>query len=86
MSPSVECSSCGRQQTRSGRRARCEECGAYLPEPPVYAFSRTTETWYLVDDYESAGDGRIVAKSKQAVDREDVPQEWLDAVDEGGET
>ena len=75
----VECSSCGRQQTRSGRRARCDGCGAFLPETPVYAYSRLTDSWYLVDDYERAGDdGRIVAKSKQPVDRENVPQEWID--------
>lgn len=49
-----------------------------------YGYSLLTDTWYLVTDYDDLGDGKIRAKSKEAVDREDVPQEWLGAIEEVG--
>jgi len=47
-----------------------------------YGYSRMTGTWYLLHDWEDKGDGKVVAKGKTEVDREDVPQKWLDATDE----
>ena len=56
------------------------------PKPDRYAYSRMTDTWYLVHDYEDHGDGKLVANSKTEVDRSDVPQEVLDATEERGDT
>lgn len=47
-----------------------------------YAYSRLTDTWYIVHDWKDLGDGKIQAKSKEQVDREDVPKEWIEATDE----
>ncbi len=47
-----------------------------------YGYSRMTDTWYRVTEWDDLGDGKIRAKSKEPVDREDVPQEWLEATDE----
>lgn len=47
----------------------------------VYARSPMTDTWYRVTDYEEAGPGgKIVAKSKEEVEREEVPEEWQKAI------
>jgi hypothetical protein len=48
-----------------------------------YAYSRMTDTWYIVHEWEDVGDGKIRAKSKEPVDRENVPQEWIEATNEG---
>ena len=55
-------------------------------KPDRYAYSRMTDTWYLVHDYEDHGDGKLVANSKTEVDRSEVPQEVLDATEERGDT
>jgi hypothetical protein len=47
-----------------------------------YAYSQLTDTWYIVHDWEALGDGKIEAKSKEKVARENVPQEWIEATDE----
>lgn len=47
-----------------------------------YGFSKVTGTWYLLHDWEDKGDGKVVAKGKTEVDREEVPQEFLAATDE----
>lgn len=47
-----------------------------------YAYSQLTDQWYIVHEYEDLGDGRIVAKSKDPVDRDEVPQHWIDGVNE----
>lgn len=47
-----------------------------------YAYSQLTDTWYIVHDWEDLGDGKLRAKSKEEVDRSDVPQEWIEATDE----
>jgi len=49
-----------------------------------YAYSQLTDTWYRVDDWEVHNEekGQIVAKSKTEVKREDVPQHWIDGVEE----
>lgn len=47
-----------------------------------YGYSRMTDTWYRVTEWEDLGDGKIKAKSKKRVPREDVPQEWIEATDE----
>jgi len=47
-----------------------------------YCYSRLTDSWYRVTDWEDLGDGQIRAKSKDEVDREEVPQKWIEATDE----
>jgi len=47
-----------------------------------YGYSKLTDTWYLLHDWEDLGDGKLRAKSKEEVPREEVPQEWLEATDE----
>lgn len=44
-----------------------------------YGYSQMTDTWYRVTDWEYAGDGKIVAKSKTKVPKEEVPADWLTA-------
>jgi len=47
-----------------------------------YGFSRMTGTWYRITEWEERDGEHIVARQKEEVVREDVPQEWLDATDE----
>lgn len=47
-----------------------------------YGYSQLTDTWYRVTDWEDLGDGKIRAKSKEEVDRKEVPQEAIQAIDE----
>ncbi|ELY68886.1 hypothetical protein [Natrinema versiforme] len=47
-----------------------------------YAYSRLTDTWYRVFDYDHVEGDKIIANSKEEVAREDVPQEWLERIDE----
>ena len=47
-----------------------------------YAYSQLTDTWYRVADWDDLGDGKIQAKSKEEVAREEVPQEWIEATEE----
>jgi hypothetical protein len=47
-----------------------------------YGYSRLTDTWYRVTEWEDLGGGKIKAKSKKEVPREDVPQEWIEATKE----
>jgi len=49
-----------------------------------YAYSRLTDTWYEVDEWEwhDKENDQLIAKSKTEVDRENVPQKWIDAVEE----
>lgn len=47
-----------------------------------YGYSQLTDTWYRVTDWDDLGDGKIRAKSKEEVDREDVPREWIEATEE----
>ena len=47
-----------------------------------YGYSILTDTWYRVTEWDDIGDGRIQAKSKEEVPREDVPKEWLEATEE----
>jgi len=51
-----------------------------------YGYSRLTDTWYRVTDWEDLGGGKIKAKSKKEVSREDVPQEWIEATKERSDT
>lgn len=85
MKPSVVCRRCGTQQPGTDGPSRCVECGAFLPKPTLYGYSPFTDTWYSFSEYEEAGDGVRVTGQKTEVDRDDVPQEWLDATDERGE-
>lgn len=50
-----------------------------------YGYSIMTDTWYRVSEWERIDDESIRAKSKEPVEREDVPEKWLDAVTERGE-
>lgn len=47
-----------------------------------YAYSKLSDTWYRVHDWEHVEGNRIIANSKEEVAREEVPQEWLDATEE----
>lgn len=40
-----------------------------------YAYSQSTDTWYLVTEYAIVGDGQLKARSKVEVDRSDVPED-----------
>lgn len=58
-----------------------EETNADNDSTDRYGYSQLTDTWYRVTDWDDLGDGKIQAKSKEEVDREDVPQEWVDATE-----
>jgi hypothetical protein len=47
-----------------------------------FAYSRLTDTWYRVTEYEDHGDGKLTAKSKTIIDRSEVPDECLAATAE----
>ncbi|ELZ05305.1 hypothetical protein [Natrialba aegyptia] len=47
-----------------------------------FAYSRLTDTWYRVTAWTDLGEGRIQSHSKEAVDREEVPEEWTEGVEE----
>jgi len=48
----------------------------------VYSKSPLTGKWYRVTDWDEAGEnGKIVAKSKEEVDREEVPDHWIKAIE-----
>ncbi|RLM53170.1 hypothetical protein DVK02_14870 [Halobellus sp. Atlit-31R] len=50
-----------------------------------YAKSPATGCYYRVTRWVDHGDGKIEARQKHEVDREEVPQHWLDVLeDEGG--
>jgi len=38
------------------------------------------ERWYRIDEWSRAGDGAIVPKAVQQVDREEVPANWRTTV------
>ena len=52
-----------------------------------YAYSRLTDTWYRVDEWEwrNEAKGQMIAKSKTEVNRDDVPQKWISGVQERGD-
>lgn len=79
----VPCENCGCEKRRPDTN-RCAACGQFAPDPR-YAYSMLTDTWYRVTDYDDLGDGKIVAKNKEPVDREEVPKAWLDATEERGD-
>jgi uncharacterized Zn finger protein len=76
----VPCENCGSVVRRS-RSNHCANCGQYAPDP-AYAYSPLTETWYRVWQYDRIGDGQIRATDKEAVDRGEVPQRWIEATEE----
>lgn len=78
----VECKNCGSEKRRPDSN-RCAACGQFAADPR-YAYSELTNTWYRVTEYDDLGDGKIYAKSKERVGREDVPQPWLDAIEGAG--
>lgn len=47
-----------------------------------YAYSKLTDTWYQVHDYEHVDGNKIVAKSKTEVPRAEVPDDVLERTDE----
>lgn len=83
---------------RDDDRVACPDCG-HIPEDDRlepddglradggarFAYSMMTDNWYRVTEYEDLGDGQIKAKSKEKVDREEVPQDVLDATTERGD-
>lgn len=52
------------------------------PQDDRYAYSRLSDTWYRVFDYEYVEGDKIIANGKEEVPREDVPQEWLESIDD----
>lgn len=46
----------------------------------IYAHSSTTGAYYRVTEWEDLGGGKIQARSKEQVEKEDVPDEWLEAI------
>lgn len=76
----VECTNCGCTERRPDSH-HCAACGQFAADP-IYAYSRVTDTWYRVTEYDRVEGEKIVAKEKVEVDREAVPQAWLDATDE----
>jgi len=52
-----------------------------------YAYSRLTDTWYRVDEWEwrNKPKGQMIAKLKTEVNRDDVPQKWISGVEERGD-
>jgi hypothetical protein len=65
---------------------RVEMCDGYELEQTEtgirYAKSPLTGTYYRVTEWEDRGDGKIVAEQKHEVDRDEVPEVWLAALDE----
>lgn len=51
---------------------------------PVYAKSYLGDRYYKVTDYKVVDEesGKIVANHKEPVDKEDVPEEWLEKIKE----
>lgn len=47
-----------------------------------YAYSRLTDTWYRVYDYEHVEGEKIIANGKEEIDRDEVPAACLEATDE----
>lgn len=79
----VPCEHCGCESRRPATN-RCAACGRFAPDPR-YAYSGLTDTWYRVTEWDDLGDGQIRAREKEQVDRDEVPQRWLDATEERGE-
>ena len=66
---------------------RVEWCDGYEPQAEAegirYAQSPLTGTYYRVTEWdEHEGRGKIVAREKHEVDREEVPEVWLAAIDD----
>ena len=55
-----------------------------MSESQRYGYSKMTDTWYRVDewDWHDKEKGQIRAREKTEVDREEVPQHWIDATEE----
>jgi len=77
----VACENCGCEQRRPGSN-RCAACGRFA-EDPRYAKSPLTGSWYRVSEWEDRGGGKILAKSKEEVSRDEVPQEWIERIESG---
>jgi hypothetical protein len=56
--------------------------GTTVEEGIRYAKSPITGNYYRVTKWIDLGDGKIKARDKHEVDRDEVPQVWLDAIDE----
>lgn len=79
----VACGNCGCEKRRP-TESRCVNCGRYARDP-VYGYSEVTDTWYRVSEWEHVDGEHIRAIRKEHVDREDVPQEWVDHITENGD-
>ena len=47
-----------------------------------YAKSPLTGKYYRVTSWVDLGDGKIQSREKEEVDRSEVPEEWLEAIDD----
>jgi len=75
----VACSNCGSTKRRPESN-RCAGCGRYA-EDPIYAKSELTDSWYRVWEYERKDGENIIAKSKTEVSKEEVPDQWVDRIE-----
>lgn len=73
------CEFCGSEKRRPDSN-RCAGCGRFASDPR-YAKSPMTGNYYRVREWDDLGDGKIKAREKEKVDREDVPGEWLEVLD-----
>jgi len=48
-----------------------------------YAKSPLTGNYYRVTKWIDKGDGKIQSREKEQVDREDVPEKWLEVLEDG---
>lgn len=78
-----ECKNCGSEKRRPNSN-HCAGCGRFAPDAK-YGRGAVTGQWYRVTEYEDLGDGKLIAKSKQEVDRDEVPQHVLNATEERGQ-
>lgn len=48
----------------------------------IYAKSELTGNYYRVNRWDDLGDGKIQAKDKTLIEREEVPEDWLERLDD----
>ena len=46
-----------------------------------FGYSKTTGNWYRVTEWEDLDAGKMIAKEKEEVDEEEVPERWRGALE-----
>ncbi|TKX57576.1 hypothetical protein EXE48_17925 [Halorubrum sp. ASP1] len=59
-----------------------EESSGEVEHGIRYAKSPTTGTYYRVTAWVDHGDGKIQAREKHEVDKSEVPEVWLEAIED----